>query len=112
MDGHFAFVACLSVLEHGVNLNDFFREMGNVIKHGGLLFISFDYWETPIDTGDRQAFGAPVKVFTRNNVEAMISLAAEHRLYMTGEPDLRCDQKVINWVGLDFTFCNLLFRRE
>jgi SAM-dependent methyltransferase len=111
-DSYYAYIACLSVIEHGVDVRAFFKEMGRVIRPDGQLFVSFDYWETPIDCGDRMAFGAPVRIFHKRDVEDMIGIAADAGLYIEDTYDLQCQDRVCNWIGLDFTFMNLLMRRK
>ena len=111
-DGTAHFVACLSVLEHGVDLRAFLQEMARVITPGGHLFVSVDYWEDPIDTGDRIAFGAPVKIFDAAAVRDFISQAKCLGLKVTSAPDLRCRERAVSWIGLEYTFLNLLFLRK
>lgn len=112
-DKHFDFVACLSVIEHGVNWRRFIGEMARVIRPGGHLFVSYDYWETPINTGDRTAFGAPVWLPDADEVRALVTYATGRGFLLTGgELDLECRDRVVSWLGLDFTFMSLLFRRE
>jgi len=107
------FVACISVIEHGVDLRAFFKEMGRIIRPGGHLFVSFDYWMDPIDTGGRMAFGAPVKVFDVEDIALMLRLAEHSGLEITGPFDVACRDRVVHWIdGLeDYTFANMLFRK-
>lgn len=106
-------IACLSVIEHGVDLKKYFREASRILKPGGVLITSTDYWETPIDTKGRQMFGAPVHVFTRDEILAAIDLAAQNALTLTSPVDLGCDQKVVHWneVDLDYTFLIFCLRK-
>jgi len=39
-------VACMSVIEHGVDLRKFSGECARVLSPGGKLVVSFDYWPT------------------------------------------------------------------
>ncbi len=41
-------ITSLSVVEHGVNLEAYFREMWRILKPGGMLITSTDYWQTSI----------------------------------------------------------------
>lgn len=113
--GFFDFVACLSTIEHGVDEFKFLREMARIITPGGQLFVSFDYWHDPIDTGDRTAFGAPVRVFDMLDVLKMVEFANDRNLILAGRAhktlQLRCQDKVVKWLGLEYTFMNLLFRK-
>jgi SAM-dependent methyltransferase len=107
-NGYFDFVACLSVIEHGVDPCKFLAEMSRVLRRGGHLFVSFDYWEDPIATGDRTAFGVPVKIFSRDDVTRMVRYASDVRLNLTSPLDLSCKDRVVKWLGLEYTFANLL----
>jgi SAM-dependent methyltransferase len=111
-DRRYDFVACLSVIEHGVDVRVFLREMARVIKPGGYLFVSFDYWEDPIDCGDRIAFGAPVRIFSAGDVADMLFYAGDQGLIPTSAVEYDCHQKVVNWLGLGFTFMNVLLRKS
>lgn len=110
-DDHFGFIACLSVVEHGVDLESFFRESARILRSGGHLMVSTDYWQNPVDTMGQRAFGAPVKVFSANCVMDMIRIAQQSGLLVTGNVDLSCEQRVVNWIGMDYTFINVLFRK-
>jgi SAM-dependent methyltransferase len=112
-DASFDAIACLSVVEHGVDLRLFFAEMSRLLKPGGTLIVSTDYWQDPIDTRGQTAFGMPIHVFTQAELEAAIEIAAEHSLELTAPLDLRCEDRVVQWkdFGLSYTFVTLGFRR-
>jgi SAM-dependent methyltransferase len=110
----FKFIACLSVIEHGVDWREYYTEMFRILEPGGKLFTSFDYWPTYIDTGDRMAFGAPVRIFTKDDVTSMIALAARIGLTLprrTPPPKFDVKTPTVNWLGLDYTFYNLLLQK-
>jgi tetratricopeptide (TPR) repeat protein/SAM-dependent methyltransferase len=108
---HFGFVASLSFIEHGVDVDAFFTEMARILRPGGHLFVSFDYWHDAIDTGDRMANGAPVHIFSRDEVLALIAHAERVGFELLGAPDYKSENTVVKWFGLDYTFFSLLFRR-
>lgn len=110
-DGYFGFIACLSVVEHGVDVDAFMAESARILAPGGYLLVSTDYWQDPVDTYNQMAFGCPVKVFTSQDIADMIVVATTHGLEITTHVDLSCDQRVVNWIGMDYTFINLLFRK-
>ena len=110
-DSHFAFVASLSTIEHGVDVSAFLKESARILRPGGKLFVSFDYWEDAIDCGGREAFGAQVRVFDRYDVWSMVANAAACGLRVAGEVETECRDRVVNWIGLDFTFMNMLFTK-
>jgi hypothetical protein len=88
-------ITCLSVIEHGVPLESYFREMHRLLKPGGLLITSTDYYPTPIDTRGMVAHGCPVQIFSKQDIQAALSLADEIGLKATGELDLECVEKPI-----------------
>ena len=105
-EGHFDAITCLSVVEHGVDLEKYFREMARILKRGGVLVTSTDYFEQPTDTKGMQAYGTPIRVFTRSDMEAAFATAERYGLKLTGPVDLRSDQRVVTWkqFGLSYSF--------
>ena len=111
-DGQFAAAACMSVIEHGVDPDRFFAEMARIIRAGGTLVVSTDYWDQPLDAGDRTEFGAPVKVFDRAGARALLGAAAAKGFEPTAPLDLRCGEPVVHWNGLDYTFLVVTLRKK
>lgn len=109
---HFGFVSCLSVLEHGVDITAFFSEMNRILKPGGHVLVSTDYWSDPVDAQGQVAFGSPVRVFSADDIQTMIHIADALGLKITGDVDLSCKDRVVNWIGMDYTFISLLFRKS
>lgn len=69
--GHFDYLTCLSVIEHGVDVKAFVRECARLLKPGGKLFLTFDYWNPKIST-DIYMFGLPWTLFCRDDAENLI----------------------------------------
>jgi SAM-dependent methyltransferase len=110
-DNYFGFIACLSVIEHGIDINAFMAESSRILAPNGHLIISTDYWQDPVDTYGQIAFGSPVKVFTSQEISDMISQAKKYGLEIIGDVDLSCNQRVVNWISMDYTFINILFKK-
>jgi SAM-dependent methyltransferase len=113
-DGFFDAITCMSVIEHGVPLEPYFREMYRVLKPGGLLITSTDYFTVPIDTGDKAAHGAPIKIFCKGEIEEMLSLAKECGFEETGAVDLEITEPTVRWdrYDLDYTFLIFTMRKQ
>jgi SAM-dependent methyltransferase len=109
----FEAITCLSVLEHGVPLESYFREMHRLLKPGGCLITSVDYYPTPIDTRGLVAHGSPIKVFSKPEIEAALALARDIGLRLTGNVDLDCEEKPVRWepFGVEYTFLIFTLRK-
>jgi SAM-dependent methyltransferase len=112
-DGFFDAVACLSVIEHGVPLEGYFLEMLRVLRPGGVLITSTDYFPEPVETGGQRAHGAPIKIFSRAEMEAMLRLAESVGFERTGAVDLDCDERPVRWeqFGLEYSFVLFTLRK-
>jgi SAM-dependent methyltransferase len=110
----YAFIACLSVIEHDVDIAAFLQESARLLVPGGRLFLSFDYWEEPVDTRGQHAYGVPIRIFTRRDIDEMLGWAAKAGLSIEGAADFSCKDRVVHWQRFDlrYTFANLLLRRE
>lgn len=110
----FDFAACVSVIEHGVNFEKFLAEASRLLKPGGLLFVTADYWEEQIDLGDeRGEFALPWKILCRKDVEDIIDLAGRFGFELYENCDIpSCSERCILWRKKEFTFIAMVFRRQ
>lgn len=101
----FSAIACQSVIEHGVDIEDFFREMSRILKPNGLLITSCDYYIDPIDTKGKQAYGHPITIFNKDTIIETLQTAARFKLLpLDAKPDFTCEEKPVHWLELDYTF--------
>ena len=103
----FDFVTSLSVIEHGVDIHKYFIEMNRILKKGGLLLTSTDYWLEKITNTKRVlSRGSPDKVFDRSEIEDAIAIGEKSGLKLIEPIDYTCMDKVVHWdqTGLDYTF--------
>tara|TARA_A100001015_G_C14999254_1_gene717639 strand:- start:172 stop:927 length:756 start_codon:yes stop_codon:yes gene_type:complete len=113
----FDFIFSLSVIEHGVILESFFKEMSRILKKNSYLLITTDYWPEKIDTSDKfpydKKFG-PMKIFSKNEIKNIINLAKKYNFEILGENTLdeKLFNKVCRWERMDeeYTFIYLPFK--
>jgi SAM-dependent methyltransferase len=105
-------ITCLSVIEHGVDLEEYFKEMSRILKPGGILITSTDYWSTPIDTKNQVAYGVPIHIFTTDQVLEAIDIAIKYGLTLINDIALECKDKAVEWKCLKFTFIYFTLRKE
>jgi len=107
-------ITCLSVIEHGVDLDGYFREMARILKPRGILVTSTDYWPEPLSTGSATVYGCPVKIFTESEIRSALELSGRHGFELTGPVDLSAEEKAVRWerVGLDFTYVTFCLRKR
>jgi len=102
-------VTCLSVIEHGIGIDAYFREMARVLKPGGLLITSTDYWDSPVDTRGQVVRGVPIKVFTSADVDAMLAVAVRYGFSLVAPLDLTVGERVVYWEHFDLRYTFMLF---
>jgi len=108
-DGSLDVVTCLSVIEHGVDLDAYFREMSRIVRNGGLLITSTDYYESPVDTGGQQAYGVPIHIFTKDEITQALALAERHGFSLVAPLDLDADEKVVHWEQYNLRYTFVIF---
>jgi SAM-dependent methyltransferase len=111
--GWFDAVTCMSVIEHGVPLDAFLAESARILRPGGILVVSTDYDQEPLDTAGKFAYGVQVKIFGPNEIKAFVASAEEVGLELEGELALQHSERPVHWprTGLDYTFIRLTFTR-
>jgi SAM-dependent methyltransferase len=112
-DNSVSAVICLSVIEHGIDQNRFFEEVSRLLKPGGRLFVSTDYWEPKISTEGQKMFGQAWTIFCKNEIQKMLSLAERHGLfvYPVAPQDFSCEDAVVHDLALSYTFIAIRFHK-
>ncbi len=109
-DGKFDYITALSVIEHGVNIQKFFKEANRLLKKGGLLLISTDYWPSQIINSTSTKINdkdLPDRIFSKSDIENDLMDTARLNGFELTEPiDFEFKDKVVHWkaTGLDYTF--------
>ena len=113
-DASFDAIASLSVVEHGVDLDAYLREAARLLKPGGVLITSTDYWCEPVDTGGKEAYGGPIRIFGPDDMRRFADrAAAASGLTPVRELDFRCEERAVEWkrFGLHYTFMNIVLEK-
>lgn len=111
-------ITCLSVIEHGVHMGHFLAECKRVLKPGGLLVISTDFWCEPLDLEGVEDELGPVHVFSPDEIQRdILDTATQNGLRALGEPDFTCGDPVVNRAHIPalhrrYTFYCMSFERE
>jgi SAM-dependent methyltransferase len=108
-ENRFDVITCLSVIEHGVNLRSYFQEASRILKPGGVLITSTDYYSEPIDTRNHLAYGVPIHIFTKDEIIQALNLAKELGLELIDSINLDCQEKPIRWEEFDLDYTFLVF---
>jgi SAM-dependent methyltransferase len=103
----------ISTIEHGVDVESFLTEALRILKPGGLLFITTDYWEDKILTeSSSHVYGLPWQIFCRDQIENMIRSAQEVGLDLSDQTGIpHCSDRPILWQNSNYTFIAMLFRK-
>jgi SAM-dependent methyltransferase len=111
----FDYVTSLSVIEHGVNIEKYFREMSRIIKNNGYLLTSTDYWPYKlVNNKNVLSKSTPDNIFSRDEIENLVEIAEKSGLKLIEPIDFEYKDKVVRWnsIGLDFTFIFFAMRKE
>lgn len=104
----------VSVIEHGVPRQPFLAECARVLRPGGLLFVTTDYWESfPANPDRGRAFGFTWDPFTRDSLGELIAQAAAVGLDpVVPGPIPACGEPTVHWLNADYTFAAVAWRRR
>jgi 2-polyprenyl-3-methyl-5-hydroxy-6-metoxy-1,4-benzoquinol methylase len=114
-DQMFDYVTSLSVIEHGVNIEKYFREMSRIIKSNGYLLTSTDYWpDKLVNNKNILSKSTPDNIFSKDEIENLVEIAEKNGLKLIEPIDFKYKDKVVRWnsIGLDFTFIFFAMRKE
>jgi SAM-dependent methyltransferase len=103
-DGSFEALTSISAIEHGYDGEALFRECARLLRAGGYLVLSFDYWPDKIDTTGTLLYGMTWRIFSRAEALELVETAARHGFVPVGDPDLDAEDRVVRWGPWQYTF--------
>jgi len=109
-DNFFDVITCISVIEHGVNENKYLEEMNRILKLGGLLITSTDYWESKLDLKNKFAYNNPGFIYDKESIKSLLNKAYHKGFELYGpDIDLSCQNKTVHWKRMNLKFTFLIF---
>ena len=106
-DGSLAAITAVSVIEHGVDDDALLAEISRLLRPGGLFIFSTDYWPEKVDTDGMLLFGLPWRIFSAEEIEALVDRARGFGLSPTSDPRsvLRTvDERAVHFNRRSYTF--------
>lgn len=110
-DAKFDAITSMSVVEHGIGWDAYFKEMSRVLKPGGYLITSTDYWGQPIKTSHLCAYGVPVKIFAPEDIKEGLSIAVKYGFKKIDSHIPDCGDPCVAWSGVRFTFLMFVLQK-
>lgn len=108
-------ITCLSVIEHEVDYNLLAKECSRLLRKGGTLYITFDYWNPKVDTTGIKLYDLSWNILDKEDVHSLVK-AFEDNGFNTGLIDWETNEAVINPsfcapYGKSYTFGMLKFTK-
>lgn len=114
----FDYVVSLSVIEHEVDFLKFAKECSRLLKSGGNLFVSFDFWQPKPLYEKRKLYKLDWNILDKQDVLNLVEALKENGVEITGEIDWTLQDAVINdkycspVQGVEYTFGILHFIKK
>lgn len=110
-DLSFDCIICQSVIEHNIDFDLFFREVRRILKSGGFLLVSTDYWPEKIDTIGLTMYGRPWSIFSKEEITVFAQRAQLYGLSLKEPLNLQAKHRIIDVFGKEYTFISLTFQK-
>ncbi len=106
----FDFISSLSVIEHGINISNYLSEMNRILRPGGFLLTSTDYWPEKIETISN-VYDRPSKdvIFDKNEIKEILADVNKNGFSVYGEMNFDFRDKVVKWKKTDKKYTFIFF---
>jgi len=114
-DAQYDLITCVSVLEHDVDVDSFMKEAARLLKDGGQLFATVDYWEDFDQSKEevKAVCGLPWNLFNRERLAALVTSARAYGLEPIGTEEIpACGDRPVSYAGRDYTFAAVVLRKH
>ncbi len=116
-DAFFQTATCISVIEHNVDFDGFLKEMSRVLKPGGYLLVSTDYWSEPIDCSGIYPYSfeaGEMKIITPADLTEFAEIAKTYGLELCQPMQFQTTDKAVRWerTDRDYTFYFAAFQKR
>lgn len=110
-------VCSISVLEHLGSYKKFIEEMSRIIRTGGELLLTTDYWPQKVHTSNIFPYGTDqteMKIFSAEEIKELIEFAKKNGLLIQDKVELGAETRVCTWERVDrkYTFIFLRFYKS
>lgn len=89
-------ISCMSVIEHSVDFNAFAQECSRLLKKGGKLYITTDYWPDIVSTANTILYDLNWSIQSQKDIENLIRICASNGLIISSDVDWTTNEAVIN----------------
>lgn len=114
----FDIITCLSVIEHEVSFERFAKECSRLLKVGGKMYVSFDFWEPKPEYEKRNLYSLDWNILDRHDVNILIMWCGINGMLVTTDIDWTLQDAVINSkfcspvLGVEYSFGILEFIKK
>jgi hypothetical protein len=107
-DNKFSYINAISVIERGINIELFFKEISRILKSNGRIFISSYCWHNK----NKPSANTPVKIFTHSELRNILDIAAKFNLKTETPIKFVDTDPTISWENKVFTLINFMLVKE
>ena len=111
-NGSFALITAISVIEHGYRPDELLKEIARLLKPGGFFVTSFDYWPEKISTEGVRIFDMDWRIFSKEEVDDLVRVAASYGLIPQGPLDLAAKERPVGHADRSYTFAWLVLKKS